>query len=303
MSVIIMYEFYFNNTKSPNTKQIRKCYEIKRPVCISTLHTIFEAHYDSKYSFVGESHNFWECVYVIRGNVSVTSNDKIYNLSDNEMIFHKPFEFHNLNFDSSAGADIFIFSFTDTGEFIQYFKNKVFKLSDEQKNTVNSLLLFMNKKYSEKCKKDVPVLKNFAECFNDSSTFQGIVISYIELLFMQLYDDANLLVLSNSTDPKAEIFKTAVNFMKTNIGSNLSVTDIARECHTSTTGLKQIFMNFAKLGVHKYFLHLKITAATKLLESGESVNKVSESLGFSSPGYFSSVYKRETGFSPSDIKK
>ena len=79
--------------------------------------------------------------------------------------------------------------------------------------------------------------------------------------------------------------------------------EIAKACHTSTTGLKNIFMDFAKLGVHKYFLHLKMTAATKLLESGETVNNVSEHLGFSSPAYFSSVYKRETGFSPSDIRK
>lgn len=296
-----MYEFIFAQNDKTNKKFIRKSYEVKRHLNITALHTLFEAVYDSGYSFVGESHNFWECVYITDGNATVTSNDKIYHLEANDMIFHKPFEFHNLQIENSENARVFIFSFTESGEFMKYFENKVFKLSKMQKSTVEMLNEYLNSKYSQINSAKESTVKNYMECYNSFSAFSNTVISYIELLFLQLRDNAGLLVLSNVTSPGAELFKEAVNFMNANITSNLSVNQIAKYCHTSTTGLKQVFYDYAGLGVHKYFLHLKISAATRLLENGEPVGSVAESLGFSSPGYFSSVYKRETGYSPSQI--
>lgn len=35
----------------------------------------------------------------------------------------------------------------------------------------------------------------------------------------------------------------------------------------------------------------------------DTVSKISESFGFSTPGYFSKVFKRFTGFTPSDYRK
>jgi AraC-like DNA-binding protein len=55
------------------------------------------------------------------------------------------------------------------------------------------------------------------------------------------------------------------------------------------------------MSVHKYFLTLKIKTATVLLKGGMSVSEVSDTLGFSSQGYFSATYKRETGNNPSQI--
>lgn len=35
----------------------------------------------------------------------------------------------------------------------------------------------------------------------------------------------------------------------------------------------------------------------------DTVSKISESFGFSTPGYFPKVFKRFTGFTPSDYRK
>jgi AraC-like DNA-binding protein len=48
---------------------------------------------------------------------------------------------------------------------------------------------------------------------------------------------------------------------------------------------------------------LKIRTATKFLEEGMVVSEVSDKLGFTSPAYFSSCFKRITGIKPSEIKK
>lgn len=297
-----MYDFSQIYDPKTGKQLIRKGYDIREQLHISTIHTLFDVHYDYNYSFVGESHNFWECVYVINGSIAETSNDKIYKLSTNEMIFHKPFEFHNLQVDSPGGADVLIFSFTENSEFMRYFENKVFKLTEQQEHTINLLLQYLHSNHTEKQIFNNPTLKYYIDCFDQSVTFSQTVVMYIQLLFLQLYDNASLLVLSNSSSPEAEIFKKAVNFMDINISSNLTVPQIAKYCHTSVTKLKQIFFDYTKLSVHKYFLTIKISAATKLLGEGKGITEISELLGFSSQAYFSFVYKRETGNSPTDIK-
>jgi len=297
-----MYDFSQIYDPQTGEELIRKGYEIKEQLHISTVHTLFDVHYDCNFSFVGDSHNFWECVYVINGTISETANDKIYSLSTGEMIFHKPFEFHNLQVDNPGGADVLTFSFTENSKFMKYFENKVFKLSEEQEHTMSLLLDFLHSNYIKNQTYINPTLNSYIDCFDNSVTFSQTAIMYIQLLFLQLYDNTNSLVLSSSTSPEAETFKKAVNFMNINISKNLSVAQIAKYCHTSVTRLKQIFFDYVKLSVHKYFLSIKISTATKLLEEGKSVTDVSELLGFSSQSYFSFVYKRETGKNPSEIK-
>lgn len=295
-----MYEILSHHIDN-NKPFIHQNYDVKKFLNISIFHTFCRVHYDYKYSFIGESHNFWECVYVINGNVSAISDDKIYNLTANDMIFHKPLEFHNLQIEDTNGSDILIFSFTDDSEFMNYFNNKVFKLSSFQVNTITCMLEFLDSIYAPKRKYINPTLKNYLDCLSMSETFLYSASLYVELLFLQLYEQPNLLVLSNSTQSDAMLFKEAVNFMKTNIDKNLSIPQIAKHCHVSPSTLKQTFSKHADLSVHKYFLRLKISNATKLLKSGKSASVVAELLGFSSPSYFATIYKRETGSSPSNI--
>ena len=86
--------------------------------------------------------------------------------------------------------------------------------------------------------------------------------------------------------------------MKSNLSRTLSVDELAREARVSKTALKEIFSRCGGMGVHKYFLKLKLSRASKLLKRGVSVTDVASELGFSSQAYFSSAFKREVGVSP-----
>ena len=86
--------------------------------------------------------------------------------------------------------------------------------------------------------------------------------------------------------------------MKNNITSSLSVSSIANELNISESMLKRIFNKYAGIGIHKYFLTLKIQEAVYMLDDGMTVTEVSDELNFSSQGYFSRAFKREKGLSP-----
>jgi len=270
-------------------------------LCIDALFTMFKIHYDKDYYFGGEVHNFWECLYVIDGDVQVSGDERIYALTKGDIIFHKPMELHKFTVTGEKGATVFIFSFNLEGRLKKQFQNKVFSLTDEQNRILDTLISFAQ---TEAKRFEISIVDFPYHGFLMPSEFSDIylqrIVLYISELFLSLADHDN--VSPSIHNPETELFKKAVVFMSENLSENLSIEEIAKNCNTSLSGIKRIFSKYGGMGVHKYFLSLKLNAALKLLKSGYTVTEVTDALKFSSQSYFSSAFKRETGKNPSDFK-
>ena len=48
------------------------------------------------YFYLGESHDFWESVFVLKGRAGITAGETVYTLEEGQMIFHPPGEFHRI---------------------------------------------------------------------------------------------------------------------------------------------------------------------------------------------------------------
>ena len=83
----------------------------------------------------------------------------------------------------------------------------------------------------------------------------------------------------------------------------LEVQEVAKHCGVCLTTLKKAFSDYAGKGVKAYFTDMKIHRAKELLRMGNPVSEVSDTLGFSSPAYFSQCFKREVGISPQRYRK
>ena len=71
----------------------------------------------------------------------------------------------------------------------------------------------------------------------------------------------------------------------------------------SKSYLKKLFKNATGYSIMDYYTHLKIERAKILIKSGEmSVSEIAELLGYSSIHYFSRVFKKKTGLSPTEYK-
>lgn len=275
-----------------------KGYEMIEQFKITRFYSMFEKYFCGNYSFSGEYHNFWECVYVIDGNIRASGDERVYDLKPGNIIIHKPMELHKFYINNPNGAHLFIFSFSAEGTLCEALKNRVFLLSEEQNNIMLSLIRYAHEKNGGKENADENY--NFLNLLTSLPLFPQTTASYLYLLFLKLSD--NGYTSAASTDSEAIIFGNAVTFMNNHICQNPSVSEIAEYCCVSVTGLKRIFAKFAGIGIHKYFIQMKINTASSLLKSGKNVTETAEHLGFSDQGYFSKVYKRETGSYPSQIK-
>lgn len=279
-------------------------YTVREQIRITDMYSLFQAHFHKGYAFPGETHNFWECLYVIDGEVCVSGNERVYNLSGGSIIFHKPLELHKFIVNGQEGADLLIFSYTAEGPLTAFLEEKVFRLSQGQQEIIASMLSFIRSRNQQLCTSQTDSHPGAApsdlEPFLTSPTYSQMVATYLQQLMLSLAETGS--VSSVSDAPDAVTFRHAISYLNSNIHRQPSVPELARFCSVSEAGLKRIFDKYAGIGIHKYLLKLKVNAAAELLQKGESVSSVAEKLGFNSQSYFSRAFRRETGVMPSSLK-
>lgn len=270
-------------------------FPIKKIITIKSLYSAFDVIYDKDYAFPGEQHDFWELVFVVDGTLGVAEDERVYELTKNQIIFHKPFAFHRLWNAGNTPLSLIIMSFEALGKSSNQLSNGVFNLSPMDYH------LLINTLDEAKACSFFPIdsadpCGSYTYSEEDSISIQCIA-AHLELLFLHLLRQST----SNTAQNKsisAKNYKKIVRTMSEHISENLSVTDIAGLCDLSISNMKKTFSMYSGIGIMSYFNKMKITKAISLFKEGMSIVEVSNKLGFSNQNYFSTVFKREMGVSP-----
>ena len=275
-------------------------YEIKEQIKIERIYSLFKRHYDKGHHFLGEMHDFWEVVYVIDGEVIISADENVHNFKSGDIIFHKPLELHKFNVVGEKGATLLVFSFTMSGELCKKMERRAYHLDKYGRTIIKSFLEFLELEKGKYPQAEGDITySDFHLIYSQDNIFLQTVSLYISSIILSLASGAD--ALQKTKTHETELFKNALVIMNERVAEQLSVSELAANLNISVSSLKRLFDKYAGMSVHKYFLSLKIKTATIMLKSGMTVNEVSDTLGFSSQGYFSATYKRETGNNPSQI--
>lgn len=97
----------------------------------------------------------------------------------------------------------------------------------------------------------------------------------------------------------------AIEYMHANFfDSTLSITKIAKRVSTNEVYLRNSFREHLNISPKQYLQNLRIQRAKAMLESGYfSVAEVAYNSGFEDEKYFSTIFKKSTGYTPSEYKK
>lgn len=268
-------------------------YSPKRDLRILSINSALVRHAGEDFYFDGEIHDFWEMIYAKEGSITVSEDDRIYELCRGQAIFHKPMEFHRLRAKKGHKAELIIISFSVEGNLINSLSGGIFKLD-----------LYLEQMLFDTFKQ----IQSAFDCSGIPLTYlqQNPIEEHISFARLELF---LLSVLSQISPSKTEAYsvsahnyKKIIDVMNNHIDENLSVDDIAALCCLGTSNVKKTFRIYAGCGVMQHFNRLRILRATAYLKSGMSISEISKRMSFSSPAYFSSVFKREMGVSPKNIK-
>ena len=233
----------------------------------------------------------------VDADITFIKNNKMYEMHPGQMICCRPYDVfeyfssvpqniaYTVQFysESKLLCDITEGVYTLNSECVQAFHN-FFKIAEEK---------FHSGSLPMTVKKNQP-----------SPTEQQLVINMLEYAILLSY---NSMVLDSSASVVIDYFtKEVLLFNKvvlSHITEWLTAPEIASLCHMSLSNLKKHVAEYFPEGIKTYFMKEKINYAAKLLLTGKRVNEISQTLSFPTTYYFSTVFKRHTGMSPTAYKK
>ena len=263
---------------------------VDRLIQVDSLVTVYNYTRPKGFYFPGESHDFWECVYIHEGEVTATADEKIYQLGSGCLLLHKPMEFHRIWADKKCAPWVVNISFQAHGELTEKLAGLCIHLNPEQQKKLWKIINIFTK---------VEQLKETDEIYQYRSCM-NITASLLEVFLIELSESKYYNPPSHSHND--ERYTKIVQVMQTNRHKNLSLSQLADLCGMSTSNMKRVFHLYSDIGIAKYFLTLRMRYAMELLDKGKPANQIAEILNFPDAAYFYTVFKRETNMTPSQYR-
>lgn len=147
----------------------------------------------------------------------------------------------------------------------------------------------------------------------DQREFINTVHTLLELRHGNLNRESRRLVQRNSSFPeeylkpethREKTVRKAIEYLQVNYPEKISQTELATSLGMSSAYFSMAFHQITGTSFSEYLLKIRIMSAVKLLgQHNVPVSSVCFEVGFNDHSYFSRVFKRMVGLSPSEYKK
>lgn len=113
----------------------------------------------------------------------------------------------------------------------------------------------------------------------------------------------NYLIIENASSSGIThndyIIDTTVDFIRNNYKRNLTLKLLATNCHCNPSYLSHIFKEKTKIGIIDFIHNIRIENAKAMLDySNYSITDIANYIGYDDSGYFTRVFKRLIGLTP-----
>lgn len=125
-----------------------------------------------------------------------------------------------------------------------------------------------------------------------------------QTLFMQFLEEFLASAKRTKMTPKSEVVSFAVAYMHEHYAEDLSIAQLAERVGVERRRFSELFEAIVGMNPSQYLMELRIKKAKEQLRTCEcSVAEVGENVGYYDCFYFSRVFKKCTGLSPSIYRK
>ena len=278
-----------------------------RPFIVTELYTIHYFENFKNYYFSGERHNFWEILYVDRGEI-IVETDRFKHpvrMERGDLLIHRPNEFHSFYANNIVPHNLFVVSFASNSPAMEHFQEhpffhtrspiraKISRLLEEAKSCFSVPLDDPN----------IPKLKR-----NSSSPFgaEQVVVNTLELLLISLYRHEDVRGEAEAAEHAQmkladDYVQRAIVYMKANLTNRITLNDICTGATISCSQIQRMFRQKTGTSVMQYLSKLRIEEAKFLMRSRNmTFTEIAQLLCYSSIHHFSKQFHTTVGMSPSD---
>ena len=276
---------------------------------IEKLITVFYMEFSKDFVNDGEQHDFWEMVYIDRGEALCTGGKRKFVLKSGELTFHKPNEFHAIRAEGNTAPNVSIITFLCKSRAMRYFEGKIFPLGGEEKALISMLFREGISTYTLVDPRN-PLLQQMQKL--EDAPFGGsqMIKNLLEIFLIRLHRKEGALAKKSRYHYKVNGIdipfpvKEILDLLHKNVYGALSVAEIAKLLGKSESTVKNLFSLYQSGGIINYYNSLKIEEAKRLIREGNcNFGQIATLLQFDTPQYFSMCFKRFVHMSPQEYKK
>ena len=273
----------------------------QRLIEITQMFSVHYFEYTSSYRFSGESHDFWELLYVDNGAVQVVAGEETHNLSRGQMIFHQPGEFHALSANGAVAPNLVVVSFQCRSPAMDFFRRRILFAGAVERTLLARVVEESGEAFSTPL--NDPNTQTLVRRSGGAEGSEQLLVMALEELLVRLIRQGERL-----PDPRRSRLSQVdglpaaiAEYLEQRLDQPLTVEQVCRDNMIGRSQLQKLFHQQTGGGVMEYFGRMKIKAARQMIRDGHlNFTQIAEKLGFQSVHYFSRRFRAITGMSPSE---
>ena len=286
------------------TKKQLKYYrhKIDNLLVVSRIVTVHYFEFDKHFASEGEEHDFWEMVYVERGEFVCTAGEKTVTLAEGDVVFHRPGEFHRHASDGRTAPNVFIISFECRSEGMRFFEGRRMRLDRDCVRLLRAILAEATATF------DIPLSDPLSK---KMELLQAPILGGTQMIKNRL-EMLLILLLRSEADRAGEgdrflrdtgaggrVSDAIIAAMRERIYDGCSVSELCEGIAYSRAYIFKEFRAATGRTVADYYNAMRISEAKRLIREGElSLAEIAALLHFDTPNYFGKTFKRYTGATP-----
>lgn len=248
------------------------------------------------------SHDFYEALFFMRGNVSICIEDKTYIMHPGDILLTNSREFHKATVKNGSPYERYVMWFhpdfvTAVSDFLKIDASECFSSVTEKHNNLVRTNTYEFDKFIAKIN-ELPL--------NNENGSQEITALH-QCIAAQILSFLNDVYKKNSGDLSDIITNPTINdivlYINSNLSEDLTLDTLSEKFHISKYHLTRQFNIYTGLPLHKFILAKRLNNSRIMIGEGADLYTAAFDSGFNNYSHFSKVFKDSYGIAPSKYRE